>query len=342
MENLRVAVTLRVDSPAVADSPSNPHDAYFRQVLARPANAAGELRTAMPDAVAERVDWDTLVLQPCSFVSQQLRSRYSDLLFRTRLDSHDAFVYLLVEHQSRADPLMPMRMLEYLVAIWNRYVREHPKTEVLPAVTPMVVHAHPHGRRWHTPTELADLIDIDPATRDALGAHLPRFRFLLDDLTACDVPTLRARELTPAARVMLVLLKIAAGNQHLDADLLPLLGDLRALLAAPGGTNDLECVVTYILTVGETSCTDLGTVIDRLGPHAKEIIVTTAQRLRAEGKAEGEASGRAETLLEILLLKFGPLPTDTVATVRAADTARLRLWTARVLTADNLDAVFNE
>ncbi|WP_330179192.1 Rpn family recombination-promoting nuclease/putative transposase [Nocardia sp. NBC_01503] len=318
----------------MADSPSNPHDAYFRQVLARPADAASELRTMLPKAVAARLDWDTLVLQPCSFVSQHLRSRYSDLLFRTRLDGHEAYIYLLVEHQSRSDPLMPMRLVEYLVGIWNRYVREHPGTVTVPAVIPLVVHASRRGRRWNTPTELADLIDIDPATRDALGDYLPRFRFLLDDLTAHAVPALCARELTPAARVMLVLLKIAAGNPNLDTELLPLLQDLRALLAAPGGTDDLECVVTYILTVGETSDTDLGPVIDRLGPHAKEVIVTTAQRLRAEG--------RAETVLELLALKFGPLPAETAATVRAADAAQLRSWTASVLTATSLDEVFQQ
>lgn len=172
----------------MADSPSNPHDAYFRHVLGRPANVAGELRTVLPNAVAARVDWGTMVLQPCSFVSQQLRSRYSDLLFRTRLDGHDAFVYLLVEHQSRPDALMPMRMLEYMLGIWNRYVHEHPKTDKLPAVVPLVVHASPDGRHWNTPTELTDLIDIDPATREALGEHLPRFRILLDDLTAYGSP----------------------------------------------------------------------------------------------------------------------------------------------------------
>ncbi|WP_405485248.1 Rpn family recombination-promoting nuclease/putative transposase [Nocardia sp. NBC_00511] len=320
----------------MADSPSNPHDAYFRQVLARPVDAASELRAVFPPALAARMDWDTLLLQPCSFVSQQLRSRYSDLLFSARVDGHDAFVYLLIEHQSRPDPLMPMRMLEYMIGIWNRYVREHPKTKTLPAVIPLVVHASPDGRRWDSPTELAELIDIDPATRDALGEHLPRFRFLLDDLTADEVPAIHARDLTPAARVLLVLLKTAPGNKHLDTQLLPLLGDLQTLLTGPGGIDDLECVVTYILTVGETSCSDLGPVIDRLGPLAKEVIVTTAQRLRAEGRTEG----RAETVLELLALKFGPLPTPITATVSAADTAQLRLWTARTLSANSLDEVF--
>ncbi|WP_433490364.1 Rpn family recombination-promoting nuclease/putative transposase [Nocardia grenadensis] len=46
--------------------PSNPHDAYFRHVLARPADAASELRTALPDALARRINWSRLQLQPGS------------------------------------------------------------------------------------------------------------------------------------------------------------------------------------------------------------------------------------------------------------------------------------
>ncbi|MFI1912291.1 Rpn family recombination-promoting nuclease/putative transposase [Nocardia sp. NPDC020380] len=320
----------------MADSPSNPHDAYFRQVMSRPADAAGELQAVLPKEVATLLDWDTLILQPCSFVSQQLRSRYSDLLFRTRLNDHPAYIYLLVEHQSRPDPLMPMRMMEYLVGIWNRHVREFPKTKTLPAVIPLVVHASPDGRRWDAASELSELIDVDPAAREALGEYLPRFRFLLDDLTVHTVSALCARDLTSTTRVLLVLLKIAAGNRRLADDMLPLIEDLLAIVSAPGGVEALECVVTYILSVGETKVAELGAVFDRLGPNVKEVIMSTAERLRAEG----EVRGRAEALLELLVVKFGAVPASVAEVVRGADAGQLRVWAARVLGADSLDGVF--
>ncbi|MRH86650.1 hypothetical protein GFY24_04045 [Nocardia sp. SYP-A9097] len=50
--------------------------------------------------------------------------------------------------------------------------------------------------------------------------------------------------------------------------------------------------------------------------------------------------GRAETVLEQLTLKFGRLTAATTATVQGADSAQLRIWAARVLTAGNLDEVF--
>ena len=177
------------------------------------------------------------------------------------------------------------------------------------------------------PLELSELIDLDPAVRTVLDDHLPHLRLILDDLTTVDLPTLRARPLTPAARLTLVLHKIAAGNRTLGVDLAPWPADLQDLLAAPGGLDDLRSLVTYIFLVGETSEEDLGPVIDQLGARAKEVIMTTAERLRTEGRAEGlaasRAEGRADLLTEQLAIKFGPLPAGAVDRITVADADQL-------------------
>ncbi len=302
-------------------------------MLRRPSDAACQMRAMVPDDVAARVDWDALEPLSCSFVSDQLRSTYSDLLFRTRLDGHQAYIYVLMEHQSRSDPFMALRMLDYVVAIWNRYLDEHPKAKSLPAVIPLVVHASPRGHTWRAPTEVADLIDLDPAGLRDLIPYLPRLRFLLDDLTAVDLAGLRARASTPTVRVVLTLLKLAPGNSHLDIDLQPLVNDLRRIIAAPGGIDDLQSILTYIIGVGDTTDTDLEPLIDQLGPQAKETFMTTAERLQERGRAEG----RAETLIELLGLKFGAVPVEVVAAVRRATSEQLHAWTARILTATSLN-----
>jgi len=86
---------------------SNPYDAYFRKVMSRPINAASELRA-------------------------DLRNRFNDLLFCTRLDGRRAYVYLLIEHQSSSDRLMAFRMLEYMVAIWRQHLIDNEKAKTLP------------------------------------------------------------------------------------------------------------------------------------------------------------------------------------------------------------------
>ena len=78
--------------------------------------------------------------------------------------------------------------------------------------------------------QLLDVIDLGPADRQAVQAWLPRFEFLLDDLTRAGEDQLLARELTPAALVTLLLLKTARGNPQLTADLRRWAGHLRAVL----------------------------------------------------------------------------------------------------------------
>src|SRR5574342_353569 len=129
---------------------------------------------------------------------------------------------------------MPFRMLRYVVRIWDRYLSEHPEATRLPAVIPLVVH---HNRRpWTSPTQVLDLLDLDPHVTDAAQKVLTRFRVILDDLARLDERALPARPLTPPVRVTL-LLKIAAGNPRLADDLQRWADDLRAVLDRPGPSH---------------------------------------------------------------------------------------------------------
>jgi hypothetical protein len=267
------------------------------------------------------LDLDQLTRVPASFVDEALKWRYSDLLFTAPLDGRDAFVYLLAEHQSSTDPLMAFRMLRYVTRIWDQHLRDHPRARQLPAVIPLVVR---HGRgRWAGPVQLLELT---------------RFEFLLDDLSGVDEDQLLGRELTPAALItLLLLLKTAAGNPRIPAQLRPWAGQLRAVLDQPGGGEAFLAILTYIELVSEAPAGELRDLAASLGPDAEEAYVTTAEMLRAEGRTEG----RAEALVEMLTVKFGPLPESMPKTVHAASVDQIKAWAARAVTAETLDQVFD-
>jgi len=211
----------------------------------------------------------------------------------------------------------------------------------LPAVVPVVVH---HNRRpWTSSTQVLDVLDLDPDVADAMQEHLPRFRFILDDLSRVDEQALRARPVTPPVRVTLLLLKIAAGNPNLADDLQRWAGDLRAVLDRPGGIDLFAALLRYIELVGEAPTDELHKLVATLGSEAEEAYVTTADMLRAEGEARGEARGKARghaaALVQLLTLRFGPVPQAALDVVHAASIEQLEAWTARVLTAGTLDDV---
>jgi hypothetical protein len=307
-----------------------PHDSVFRRIFGVPENMASQLRAVLPTGLAARLDLGRLAPVPASFVDEALKWRYSDLLFTAQLDDRDAYVYLLAEHQSSADPLMAFRMLRYVTRIWDQHLRDHPGARQLPAVIPLVVH---HGRtRWVGPAQLLDLIDLGPDARKDAEAYLPRFEFLLDDLARVDGQMLLDRELTPPALITLLLLKTAPGNPRIPAELRPWASHLRAVLDQPGGGEAFLAILTYIELVSEAPASDLRDLAASLGPDAEEAYMTTAEMLRTEG--------RAEALVEMLAVKFGPLPDSVPPTVHAASADQIKAWAARAVTAETLDQVF--
>jgi hypothetical protein len=58
----------------------------FRRVLGEPANAASELRAALPPAIVDRLDLDQLAPVPGTFVDTTLSYRHTDLLFTAPLE----------------------------------------------------------------------------------------------------------------------------------------------------------------------------------------------------------------------------------------------------------------
>ncbi len=78
-------------------------------------------------------------------------------------------------------------------------------------------------------------------------------------------------------------------------------------------------VFNYLLKVGETTEADLAAVAEQIDPRAKEAFVTTAEAI----EARGEARGRTEMLIDLMTVKFGPLPEAVLRRVRSAEVDRL-------------------
>jgi predicted transposase YdaD len=320
---------------------AQPHDGLFRFVLGKPVHAASELRAVLPAPLADRLDLASLRPVNGSFVDEELTNRQADVLMRTRLDGREAFVYVLIEHQSSPDRMMPLRMLRYLIRIWDRYLDEHPKAKRLPMIVPLVVYQG--SRRWTHPVELGELLDIDPETAHLAGEFLPRFRFLLDDLTKLDKTTLRARPITIPVRLTVRLLRIVPAHPGdviaaLDADDVD---DFRYVLRHPGGRELWAAYLTYIQTDSETPHHRLAWLAAQIGPEAEEVYMSTADTLRAEGRAEGRTEGAARLLVRLLARQFGAVPDEARKRIDAASLEQLEAWSDRVLDAATLDDVFD-
>lgn len=123
-----------------------PHDALFKATFGVHAYAIALFRAVLPPAVFDALEWADLRVENASFVDPALADRHGDLLFSLprRDGSGHVLLYVLVEHQSQPDPHMPLRLLGYLVQIWQRARREAPDVP-LPLIVPLVISHAPAG-----------------------------------------------------------------------------------------------------------------------------------------------------------------------------------------------------
>ncbi|MCP4111516.1 MAG: Rpn family recombination-promoting nuclease/putative transposase [Desulfobacteraceae bacterium] len=155
----------------------NPHDKFFKETLTRRKNALSFFREYLPADIVAKLDWRTLKITKDTFIEPELRERFSDILYEIRAKGRQVFIYLLLEHQSTVDVWMPLRLLAYIVKIWELYRKQNPDAEKLPGIVPVV---SCHGReKWDVSVHFRDLIDAPELT----AGFVPEFRYLLKDFS---------------------------------------------------------------------------------------------------------------------------------------------------------------
>ena len=328
-----------------------PHDRLFRAVFSEPEHAEGLLRVALPSALAQQIDWASLRPLRTGLVDAALHARYADVLFSVQLAGRPAILHLLVEHQSKPDRLMPLRLLGYMLRLWERLLGSKSAELPLPAIIPIVCHHSKTG--WRVARALRDLLALPRGEFPELEPHVPSFEPIVVDLSETADDALRAELLSALGRAALVCLTRVRGAK----DVLGVLGRFQdaftAVLQAPTGVGALALLVSYILQATEAPPEQLQPFFDQFGERAKEAFMTGAQMLieqgkaeglakgRAEGRAEGEAKGKAELLLRLLRRKYGKLPAGVTKRLRGAASGDLDRWADRVMTAASLEEVFD-
>ncbi|MFL5357543.1 Rpn family recombination-promoting nuclease/putative transposase [Archangium sp.] len=338
-----------------------PHDLFARYTFGHPERAEAELRAVLPSHVVSEVDWSSLRRESGSVVDPELRETESDLLFTARLRTgRSLLLYVLLEHQSSVDRWMALRMLRYVVRQMEHWRQQHPESTVLPVIIPLVMFHGPEGA-WTAPRRVEELFELPGETEEARQswrALVPRFEYLLDDLTAEREEALKVRPGPPLARLAWLVLRYGRTGEL--AHRLPEWTALFAQVqATPEGSEHLVVVIRYLLWIGDKSTRGaakqvLHSVMDSQQVEAlmwewgEEMIERGRQqgltRGREEGLArgreEGVSRGRAEDILRILAVRR--VHVDEASRQRILDCTEVETldrWFDRALQATTLSEV---
>ena len=161
----------------------NTHDPSYKLLFSHPQMVRDLLLGFIDEPWVAELDLDSLEQVSGSYVSDDLRDREDDVIWRVRFRERWLYLYLLLEFQSSVDAYMAVRLLTYIGLLYQDLIKQQALSADgrLPPVLPVVLY---NGQsRWSAATELLELIEPAPGR---LRDYAPRLRYLLLDEGAID------------------------------------------------------------------------------------------------------------------------------------------------------------
>lgn len=282
---------------------THPHDLLVRSTFPDEELAADFFTHYLTPRLAALIDMKRLKCESPVAVDKNLRETLADLRFSTFFKGSDRRmkVFLFLEHQSKPDRYMVLRMLEYIVRAYGQY-RTTQQSKTLPYPVAVVLH---HGKKpWRKMPAMRDLVDAVPGVDE----DILRFPVCLVDLASIPPEQLRGNAMV---RAVLECLQSASTGRLADR----FEGIARGLEEFKGDFR-LKNWLTALLTYTTEQCVlpDGRAMVQRIlgrfyeKTEAETMSLTFAEELRLEGRVEGKAEGKAESIVTVLKARFGALP----------------------------------
>ncbi len=154
------------------------HDTGYKLLFSHATVVADLLRGFIKEDWVREVDFDSLERVEGSYVTEDLRQRESDMLWKVQWRGRSLYVYILLEFQSKVEPFMAFRVMTYLGLLYQDLIKQKsfaPSGKLPPVFLLVLYNGH---RPWKAALDVADLIEAVPG---GLEAYRPHLRYALLD-----------------------------------------------------------------------------------------------------------------------------------------------------------------
>jgi len=322
------------------------HDTIYKLLFSHDRMIQDLLVGFLPEQWISALDLESLEKMNGSYVTDDLRGRHGDAVWRIRWGEEWLYVYLLLEFQSSVDRFMALRIMVYTGLLHQDLIRrgELGADRRLPSVLPVVLY---NGeRRWRAPTDMRALVQPPP---DGLERFQPDQAFLLIDEGAYS-----ADDRQPINNLVAALFRL---EHHRSSD--EVAGLLQLLVKWLSGPEQAGLRRAYLEWLrrrlpkwfpGETfpEMHDLQEAYEMITNRFEE----WKERQRLAGVAQGVEQGRAQgvelgrlegeraLVLRLIEHRFGDAPPTLRLRLQNASQAELEHLADRVLDAASVDDLF--
>jgi len=323
----------------------------MKHLLQNTHNIRDLLALAARDFI-QRMDTDHMRLISTTFVKRDYRHIESDVVLvapyrntRSR-GARKLVVYILIEHQSKPDDLMMLRLLDYVVQIYNFQVRQWSQqpgsvgSVCLDPVLPVLLYTG--TRRWESIKPLVNLMELGTPFARVIPTVAPVF---------VNLPQIEPEVLEREGGVLGWVLRLVQQRRARPEAFRVLLRRVVTHLetTAPVDRDRWLELVSYVLALvyherapGERPVlqeiieTSVGT--DQYRKELTQMGKTIADELKEEGARDAAISTRQQTLIRLVRRRFGEVPMGVLAAIEAMrDVQQLDHWLDQFVTAESLN-----
>lgn len=325
-------------------------DSLYHRLFSHPRMVEELVRQFASDALSAEFDFCGLqrVNPKFHFGGRSATRREGDVIWRLPIrKGNDICLYLLIEFQSRSDKWMAVRTQVYQGLLWQQVIREQKVNSGARLPPLLLLVLHNGAQRWSAPTEITDLVALDPDS--PLWYWQPQARYYFLDMCAVPESLLQRRDSLVA---LLFRLERRSSPRQLGRLIDEVinwfrrhksLGDLKGLF------SELICHAIRRTGVQVGVPEELfemhSNLIANFRIYGKHCIAVGEAKGEAKGlakgKVEGLARGKAEALVRLLVSRFGTLPRSFRQQIRGAKLATIERWFDRALGARDLRSVFD-
>jgi len=158
---------------------SKQHDSGYKLLFSHPELVRDLLTGFVKEDWVKEMDFTTLQSVETSFITDDLRERHDDKIWRLKFREKWLYLYLLLEFQSSDDYFMAVRIMTYTGLLYQDIIRSQSlkRGDTLPPVVPMVIY---NGKSaWKSPCEIKELINPVHESLEKFTPHLSYW--LLDE-----------------------------------------------------------------------------------------------------------------------------------------------------------------
>jgi predicted transposase/invertase (TIGR01784 family) len=266
----------------------------------------------VPEPFVREIGPEDLSSMDKSFVSEEMTRRDSDIMYRIRRGNEDIYVVVLVEFQSSPDPAMPIRVLSYVMRLYEELLTNRRRLP-FPAVLPIVLYNGSDPWRVSESVEavIEQRIDSD---------YIPKFRYLcivereipdetlfqLNNLVAATVYLEKLKDSRTLRNALDRIVEMLRGEDILDVDRFAAWAQM---VLRPRTDKKLTQRIHSLSEV-------------------KPMLARLAEQLRDEGREEGREIALRDVALRLLrkgrpleeIAEATGLPVEELADMRRQDT----------------------